>query len=216
MITLAIVGIMMGLVVGTMSRSKDRNMKKSTALLASTIRYLYNKSAMEGLYIRLVIDLDKQSYWVEATADPFVISREEDTSTAALKAQKEKQAAKEKAAGKTEGEPQPPAEEKPKEGEPKKMKPPEPKFSPVDSYLLRPTKLPDRILFKDLQVEHKNSPVENGQESIYFFPNGYVEHAIINFHDDADEINYSLETKPMSGGVSIEDRYRSLSESMAK
>ena len=69
-------------------------MKKTSNKLASTIRYLYNKAAMEKLYIRLVLDLEEQSYWVEATSDPFVITRED-----AAKAAPKKEEKKEKKEG---------------------------------------------------------------------------------------------------------------------
>ena len=91
-----------------------------------------------------------------------------------------------------------------------KIKAPEPNFGAVDSHLLRPTKLPDTVFFKDLHVEHRQYPVEGGKEFIYFFPNGYVERAIINLRDEEDEVNYSLATNPISGRVSIEPEYRSL------
>jgi hypothetical protein len=60
-------------------------------------------------------------------------------------------------------------------------------------------------------VEHKEGEVDGGKEFIYFFPNGYVESAVINLKDEDDEINYSLKTFPVSGRVSIENFYRNLS-----
>lgn len=212
MITLAIVGLMMGLVVVGMTRSVDRNMKKTANRLSSTIRYLYNKSAMEGLYIRLVFDIDERSYWVEATADPFVLSKEAGKGAAAKKKKDEKKKEGEAKDAAKEGEEKGEAAKGGEEAGPQKLKVPEPKFGQVDSYLLKPTKLPDSIFIKDIQVEHKSGPAEGGQESIYFFPNGYVERAIINLRDEKDEMNYSLATNPISGHVSIEDRYRRMGE----
>lgn len=219
MVVISIVGLIMGLAIGRVGRSVDREMKKTTARLASTIRYLYNKSAMEGLYIRLVFDVGERTYWVEATSDPVAVTREEDLEkkkkTSKNKDDEEKEKEKEKKAGNAESEPKEKKDdksEKPKSEEIERIKAPKPKFGQVDQFLLKPIKLPDSILIKDLQVEHRKTPVEAGTESIYFFPNGHVENAVINFRDEKDEINYSIKTYSVSGRVNIEDSYRKLRE----
>lgn len=196
-VSLFIVGLILGVVISRMDTMLEWDMKAASNKMGSTIRYLYNKAATESLYIRLVLDLEEQAYWVEATTDPFVISSGEEG-----KAKKEQQeAAAEEEAPAEEGEEAVP-------GEPEQLKPKEAVFSQVDSYLLRPVKLPDSVFFKDVYVEHRPDAVEGGQESIYFFPNGFVEHAVINLRNEDDDVNYSLETNPVSGKVSIEARYR--------
>lgn len=211
-VAITIAAMLMGVAVGQMDRMLDWEMKKASNKLASTIRYLYNKAAMEKLYIRLVLDLEEQAYWVEATADPFVVAREGGSSKESAAKQKKKEEEK-KEGGEAEGNE---TEKAAKSGEgeegPKKLKPPEPTFGKVDSFLLRPTKLPDTVFFKDLQVEHRQGPVEGGKESIYFFPNGYVERAIVNLRDEEDQLHYSLTTRPLSGQVDIDNEYRSLGQ----
>ncbi len=187
-VTITIVALMIGLVVGRVNNYLETDMKKSSAKMASTMRYLYNKSVTEGLYLRLVLDLTEQTYWVEATSDPFLIAnpdREE-------KDEEEKD------------------EENQEESELPKLKFKEPTFSQVDAYLLRPTKLPDGIFFKDVMTEHHPIPIEGGKAGIHFFPNGYVEQAIINLRDEDDEINYSLETNPITGRVKVRNEYKVL------
>ena len=201
-VALALIGLIMGVAVGQMDRVFELDMKKTTNKLSSTTRYLYNKAAMEKLYIRLVLDFEEQTYWVEATADPVVVAKEEPRTFASSEEEKSGEEGEEAA---------PPEEEEPVfEDGVHKLKAPEPNFGAVDSHLLRPTKLPDTVFFKDLHVEHRQYPVEGGKEFIYFFPNGYVERAIINLRDEEDEVNYSLSTNPISGRVSIEPEYRSL------
>lgn len=227
LVVIAIVAIISGLVVGSISNSSERNIKSTASKLASTIRFLYNKSAMEGVYGRLVFDLTERTYWVEATSDPFVMSREEDLEKAQ---QKKAQEEKKKAATKKTTKKDADAEKKDaqaKEGEKKgegdkeasenpdeiqRIKPKEAKFGQVSTVLLKSTKLPDSVFIKDLQVEHRRTPVDSGQESIYFFPNGYVEKAIINLVDEKDEINYSLQVNPLTGNVKIEDKYQRMVE----
>jgi len=187
-VSMAVIGLIMGVAVGQMSDFMETNMKKGSNKLASTIRYLYNKAATENLYIRLVMDLDEQVYWVEATADPVAISR---TDTSRSDDEKEE-------------------DEKLEEGEVPKLKPHKPRFGQVDSYLLKSTKLPDGILFRDVYIEHRPGSVESGKVALYFFPNGFVEEVIINLKSEDDDIYYSLETNPISGRVNIENQYRRL------
>jgi prepilin-type N-terminal cleavage/methylation domain-containing protein len=211
-VSLAVVGLLFGVVISRMDTMFDWEMKATSNRLASTIRYLYNKAASEGLYVRLVIDLDEQTYWVEATSDPFTLATGEEAEKA--KRQEEEQQAKGTAPAALEA----PALPEARAGkaaiaplvEPEPIKPHEPTFSPVESALLKPTKLPDSVFFKDVQVEHRATPAEGGKESIYFFPNGLMEHAVVNLRDEADETHYSLETNPVSGRVTIENDYRML------
>lgn len=222
-VAMAVMALLFGVVVSQTDVLQERDMKQTTNKLASTIRYLYNKAAMEKLYIRLVLDLEERSYWVEATSDPLTIAREDTTSRGSKKddekkkekeKEKEKAEAEKKKAGEAEGKEEgAQGSDEGAEGEGAgKIKVPEPTFGQVDSYLLKPTKLPDTVFFKDVQVEHRRGPVEGGQESIYFFPNGYVERAIINLRDEDDEVHYSLKTQPLSGKVDIENAYRTMGE----
>lgn len=208
-VAIAVVGLIMGIVVARMDQYLELNMKKASNKLASTIRYLYNKSATEGLYIRLVCDLNEQTYWVEATTDPTKVSADMDK---ADEDEEKQQAAPQKppeaegAEGAEEGK----AAEEPTSPEDLKLKYPKPSFSQVDSFLLKPTKLPDSVFFKDVYVEHYGTVIEGGQAAIYFFPNGFVEHAIINLRNEDDDYFYSIETNPISGKVKIENEYRTL------
>ncbi|MBI4126129.1 MAG: hypothetical protein HY465_01415, partial [Deltaproteobacteria bacterium] len=93
-----------------------------------------------------------------------------------------------------------------------KLLPKEPTFSQVAEHLLRPVKLPDGVYFKDIAVEHDPRAVNAGKVTLAFFPNGYVEAAVINLRDEDDEVHYSLKTKPVLGEVSIESEYRTLEE----
>lgn len=209
-VAIAIVGLIMGLVVSRMDSYLDLDMKKTSNKLAATVRYLYNKSVTDGTYIRLVLDLDERTYWVEATSDPTKISEdmdtggEEDKKGAAKAQEKEKTPAEgDETEGATTTE-----QSAPVSPEDTKLKYPKPQFGQVDSFLLKPTKLPDSVFFKDVFVEHLPGGVEGGKVAIYFFPNGYVEHAIVNLRNEDDDYYYSLETNPGTGKVSIENEHR--------
>ncbi len=201
----------MGVVVGRMGDYLDADMKKASNRLASTIRYLYNKAVMEGVYLRIVFDLNEQTYWVEATHDPVLLVAEEKPKDR-KREEEEKTEEKEKAevAEKTEAETETGESEAEKTlGQIPKLEIKKPVFSQVEAYLLKPTKLPDPVFFKDVMTEHHPLPVEGGEATIAFFPNGYVERAVINLRDEDDEVHYSLETNPITGQVKITNEYRS-------
>lgn len=217
-VALAVVGLVLGVVISQMDTMLDWDMKKASGKLASTIRYLYNKSASEGLYIRLVLDIEENTYWVEATTDQFTLSSGENEK----KKKDDKKSQDKKSENNKSKEEQAAAEKKQAEGsaaqsgknssllpgEVEPLKPHEPVFNQVDDFLLKPTKLPDTVFFKDVYVEHEKGAVAGGKVAIHFFPNGYVEHAVINLRDEGDKTNYSLETNPVSGRVSVEENYR--------
>ena len=198
LITLAVVGLLIGLVIGVGNQFGDHDLKRASNQLASTIRYLYNKAALDGISIRLVLDIDERSYWVEATGDPALLSNPSAFDQHSLE---RRQRTREKIEEENK------VEEENKE-KVKKLLPKEPTFSPVSEYLLKSTTLPNGVYIKDVFVEHEPKAVEGGKATITFFPNGYVEAAVVNLRDADDEIHYSLATDPLIGEVSVTDTYR--------
>ena len=197
MVTIMLIAVVMGLVVSGLNRG-DQEVQQSADRLAATMRFLHDKAATEGSYIKLVLDLDEQSYWVESSRDPYLLSRPDEI--AAETAEKEKT----DVASKTSPESTLlPAEVKP-------LKPKEPTFSQVSDFLLKATRLPDGVFFKDIYVEHLPSAAGTGKATIAFFPNGSVEEAIINLRDADDRFGYSLKTAPLLGRVDVTDGYRDL------
>lgn len=198
--------IVMGLVTGV-RRISDKNLKQTAIRLSSTVRYLYDKAAMDGLYIRLVFDLgeEKQSYYVEASTDPVVVAKDDSEKKRDSDTDKdEKKAAAEEALEKGEGDSS--------KGDKYAIKPAAPKFGKVDSFLLKEVKLPAGVRIKDICVEHRKVPIDQGSEFIYFFPNGYVEYAIINITNKNNTVNFSVETNPATGKTNIKREYRSCEE----
>ena len=190
LVAIAIAGLAMTAVLSQMGRVLDRDFKSSSSKLARTIRYLYNKSSTENIAIRLVFDFENSSYMVEASSDPVSLVHER------FADKKEEEAKKEA------------KEAEKKEGEEDLIQPREPVFGPTESYLLKPIHLPEGVFFKDIYAEHQIERVSAGKAYIYFFPQGYVEKAIINLRDEEDEVHYSLDVNPISGAVKIEAEYK--------
>lgn len=188
LIVLLIVGSIFGLAVNQFRKMTSRNMKASARKLASTIRYLYNKAASEGVTLRLVFNIGESSYKVEATSEQFTLSKEEKEVFSKSKPSKKEEA-------------------KEKEGA---LKPHEAQFSAEESTLLKPVKLPPGVFFKDVHAEHQAGPATDGEATLYFFPQGYAERGVINLRDNDDELHFSLEVNPLTGSVKIREEYKEL------
>ena len=68
---------------------------------------------------------------------------------------------------------------------------------PLDKYKTQP--LGDGIRVVRLLVPHERDPRDSGQGSIYFFPGGNAQHAVVQLSDDAGETVYSVEIHPLTG-----------------
>lgn len=77
MVAMVIIGLIFALAATGLRSTFNVNLKNASAHLASTLRYLSNKAVTDHLYLRMVFDLDEQTYSVEESAEPFVISTED-------------------------------------------------------------------------------------------------------------------------------------------
>lgn len=200
-ITVAIIGLIMGLSVGVFRDSADSALSEASDRLVGTIKYVYNEAAIKNQYYRMTINMDDQTFSVESSPDPFKISSTQegtpDENQSAEKNVKEV-GADLKSDAPVEGEEETEATPPPPMGS---------SFSGTSSYLLKPVKLPDGVKIKDVYVAHLDKKIEGGKTAIYFFPNGWVEKAVINLTDEKGETTYSLETFPSSGKTKIRTEY---------
>jgi general secretion pathway protein H len=203
-IAMAVVGLMVGMVISQANNWFDINIKSTTNKLSSTVRYLHDKASTQNLYIRLIFDFEKNSYWVEATSEQFMLTTKE------IRAEIE-----DELAGMDDEEEEVVVSES-EEGEEetitlvKRFRAPE--FGAVDEFLLKPVKLPDGVFLKDIYTSHDDGPISAGQAFIYFFPNGYIEPAIINLKDTDDELNFSIEINPITGSTYLRDVYKAMED----
>lgn len=189
LVSLTIVGVAVGVAAMGLRSAFDVNLKKSASRLSSTLRYLSNKAVIDQVYLRMVYDLDAGSYRVEQANDPFVISPE-----------KEKAEITEEGGTQEVGEKK--VKEKQKEGEKASA------FAQAESSLLKPTKLPSGVAFKDVSVSYLSQKAVGGAASTYFFPDGYATPTIINLRNKEDDIHFSIEVLALSGRVTVKDEYK--------
>ena len=194
LVAITIAALAMGLVISQLSKRLEWDLKSASRKLASTVRFLYNKSASENVTLRLAFDLEGGSYWVESTPDPYALVPESEESIDKTKQEK-----------KSDGSPSEKSKEKSNALEPKLAV-----FGPTESFLLKHVKLPSGVFFKDVYAEHQIAPLEKGTAYIYFFPRGYVEQSVIHLRDSDDKRHYTLLVNPISGAVKIDATYTEL------
>lgn len=186
---LALVGVVVGLGAGQMSKMTGRNMRLEARKLASNIRYLYVKSATDNRAMRLVFDFEARKYWGEETSDLFALKSRREMADDAEADRDEKTSATEEETG---------------------TKPQQAEFSISASKFLKEQELPRGIYFKEIYAEHQLEAATEGKAYIHFFPQGYVERSIINLRDKEDELHYSLEVNPINGMVKIGNTYKEI------
>ena len=177
MIVVFIIALMMGLGVAVLFPGNEAKLRDQSAKLAGTVKFLYNEAAIKNRYYRISFDLDGQSYKVESSDQPYLVRMIDET-------QKKKDAEKDPEATPT-----------------------EPEFTQEEGLLVEPVRLPSGIKFKDVSVLHLPTRVEQGKVEVYFFPNGFVEPAVINLTDEDEENFYSLQLNPMTGRTRIRSEY---------
>lgn len=70
-------------------------------------------------------------------------------------------------------------------------------------------KLPNGVYFKDVVTERSvgRNALADDEEFILFLPTGFVEPAVIHLRTDDEDKNYTLETKPYTGGTRVYNEY---------
>ena len=76
-IVIGVLVMMMGLGLSGLNRLSSVQLRTQTNSLASAMRHAYNRSVAEGLYMRMVFDLDADKYWLEASAEPVFLDQSE-------------------------------------------------------------------------------------------------------------------------------------------
>ena len=82
-------------------------------------------------------------------------------------------------------------------------------FVPVEDPLLKHGRMPDGVWLRDMRVLGRDEVVA-GEESLLFFPQGYVERAVLHLTNHSGDLVFTLVTKSFSGRVAIFDEDRDI------
>lgn len=211
-ITLAVIGLMMGISVPLVSSFSKAELRMSTGRLSALIREAYNESALQGGTSRLVFDLDKGTVVLESQEQVQYLKKagESEEEVKANSIETDDDTSKEE-------------EDNDKDqiavggetitkGELASLAAamgigPRTSGSAKISYSANEDEktsyeLPEGVKFEGFWAEHLSEELHSGQVYLYFFSMGYTEEAII-FLSNEEGIVYSLEVQPLTGRVII-------------
>jgi len=236
MVVLVIIGLMFsGLVLGMGALEKER-LRSSTLKLASAFRYAYSQSAITGKGYRVVIDLDRNIFYLEEAEPGRILISEED---------EEEEESEEESIPNIEEEVKNSgvdlenllfqaqelalnrAENKEnidmdllsqltsidlgnfEEGDTPRYR--LPRFHRAKGKAGLPQSLEPGIEFEKVYALHYKYPKEEGKAYIYFFPGGDAEHAVVQLRSRKGLI-HSVEVLPLTGEVKTYDTPMELEE----
>ncbi|MEZ4467519.1 MAG: hypothetical protein R3F43_24510 [bacterium] len=176
---LGVLVLMTGIGISSFGALKGTQLRTQTNRLAAAVRHTFNRAVATGLYMRLVVDIDADSYWVEASATPQFLSTEK------LKEGEDAEAAAREKAEKERDEDAPPAPSRERYQE--------------DGVIPRVT-MERGIGIDGVYTSGQDDVFRGGKAYVHFFPNGFVEPAMI-YTTDGDEAFFTLIVQPLTGKV---------------
>ena len=173
--------------LGAITRTRLRS---SAFKVMSAARFAYNRSLTQGTTTRLHFDFEKHTMAVEESYTPVTLATNEQLESEAGDAVDPWDLAR----SRLEEPLEPPAPTDP--------------FQPISNssgkvlerYTAQP--LGDGISLLALITPHETDKRIDGEGSIYFFPGGVTEHAVVQLTDSSETV-YSVEIHPLTGNARI-------------
>ena len=191
-VIIAIAAVGMTFAVGALTRTRLRS---STVKVMAASRFAYNRAVSQGTTTRVVIDVDANTIAIEEAHGRVTLARSDDP-------RRENDESEDDEAG---VDPWASAQQRLEET----MRPSfgASPFSPIrgrggetlDRYRAQP--IGDGIDVVQLILPHEPEPREQGKGSIYFFPHGMSEHAVVQLSDGTNV--YSVEIHPLTGRAKV-------------
>ncbi len=179
LVVIALIALIMSMAVPQVTLALKVNISSSTRDLATTIRSSYDEAVLKGNVYRLVMDIDKNQYWVEQGDKKYLVrssEQEEEFQKKIARLSKE---------------------------DAEKFKEP---FSLARSITKNKKSLPKGVKFKDIITAHLKKPQEAGTVVAHIFPHGFMEKLIVHLKDSYDRES-TLVVNPVSGKSRVFDRY---------
>ena len=156
--------IVMALVTVSINNIRRADLKKSSGMMSSAMRYLYNLAVINNTPYRMVIDMEKGAFWGEAmeTDDPcnrYLPAEDEEVGVVAGEGRMGAQ-----------GEPGLDGEQVINSGG---------GYRKQKDNLLSERELPRGIVITGILTSHHRDAQREGRAAIHFFPGGYAERAYV-------------------------------------
>lgn len=187
LIVLLIMASALGVATLSIRNLSNAELKGAALRLSGTITYIYGRAAINGMRYQLVIDLDENAFWAECSEQEIALPQElvsanslDATGRADLRFQDDDP-----------------------EADPFGLNLAR-SFEDCSEPLIEHRTLPSGIVFDSVMTAHQVEPFEEGQTSIAFFSNGFVEPSMIWLREEDGETGITLSINPMNGQVTIE------------
>lgn len=215
LIVLAIIGVVTGGVLAGTGQLASSRLRQSSTTLAGAIRVAYTQATATSRSVRLVLDLDEQTFWLEEADRPMLVQSKGASSTGGAEgATTAEQEAEAETARIVKGPVAPKA----------RFKVIETAGVAVSAKQKGPKPLARGIAFRSVQTAHDAEPRTQGRAYIYFWPGGQTERASVQLFpcgkpaedrarcglDDAPTITLSV--SPLTGKVTALDGPRELAK----
>jgi prepilin-type N-terminal cleavage/methylation domain-containing protein len=181
--------------LGALTRT---NLKSGAVKLASASRFAYYRAVIQGRTVRLVFDIPGNTFSLEEAAGQVTLARADD----------ERRAESVDGEGQTLVAADPWAAAKSRIDQALKPNLGASPFKPLSSEAgvtlskYQKVELGRRVQIVKLIVAHEPTPLEQGQGSVYFFPGGMTEHAVVQLSDGSDTV-FSVELHPLTGRAQV-------------
>ncbi len=190
MIVVVIVALAATGITYSMSALTQANLRSATMTVSAASRYAYNRAIAQGNTVRLVFDLDTHQMSFEEAHGRVTLARLNDATRLELEDGEDGSAVDPWAAARARLE--------------KTIRPSfgASPFTPIPGRRYQAQPLASNVSIRRLVVPHEPEPRTEGRGSIYFFPGGQTEHAVVWLGDSSDRV-YSVELHPLTGRARV-------------
>lgn len=175
MIVLVIMAVIMGMAVSSFGSLKNAKLRADAMRMSGALRMVYGRAAVNGLRYQVTFDLDANTYSVECSDDNVLLDPSEDERS--------------------------PFDEDDDEADPFGLGASRPTLDDCSEPLLERTEMRGDVEIARIVTTHHADIVEDGVHTVAYFPNGFVERAIIWLRSGETYITLSLD--PMTGRVMV-------------
>jgi general secretion pathway protein H len=162
-------------------------LKRDAFVLAANIGAIHTAAVTKNAYLRLVIDLEAGTYATEIADTRFFLGKGKEEDDKPLFKKKDRDLLK---AGQVQFL---------EDAEGPKMH--YAQATELKDNLLRTVKLSRGVSFTGVMTTHQREERKEGKAFVYFFPNGFVERAVIYVTDGSR--SFTLLTQPLTGRVKV-------------
>lgn len=179
-VVLAIMAGMMSVALFAVGSITNSRLDGEALRISGALRLVYGRAAINGIRYQVVFDIDSNSYRVECTDGDVPVAEDPDETEQTSR-----------------------RDDRDDEADPFGLGRTAPSFDDCSEDLLRQREVRSGVKIARVLTSHNDEPVESGEVTIGFFPNGFVERSIIWLSNESGTAFMTLFVEPMSGRVRI-------------